>query len=520
MVSWPAVPLLKPFRALRYDEGAAGAIDDLVAPPYDVITPEARARLLARSPWNAVRLVRPDDPAEAARELADWQSRGVLVREEKPAVWLLEEEFTGPDGVRRTRRGIAARARLRPYGDGVVLPHENTFAAPKEARLQLLRATRVKPSPIFLLHHGRSPAPVGPVPPTLQATLDGVTSRLWRMDEPRAIERILAGVEGPLLIADGHHRYESALRFHEEDGSEATAHVLAVLVGIEDEGLEIFPTHRMTAGAVPDLDGRFRQTPSAGPAEAAAALAAVERDHPAFVLLRPEGAALVEGGDHEPRHGARGLAATLRGRVHGQRGRGRAGRGKREGNRRLPGAPADRPAGGGVRPRRRAYASEEHVLLPEADERAVPVSPSTSDREGLARGLPHRGGAVSRVLDELPTRLEREPGVGTGEGGDETTAIDAAAEAAVVERARVGRRWASRSSRRSSGGEPSATAAAGSPSSATRSTEASTRSAEFPSSRSRSRLPGARRWTTSSSASCTTSGAARSGLRAEARARF
>ena len=319
MVSWPAVPLLKPFRALRYDEGAAGPIDDLVAPPYDVITPEARARLLARSPWNAVRLVRPDDPAEAARELADWQSRGVLVREEKPAVWLLEEEFTGPDGVRRTRRGIAARARLRPYGDGVVLPHEDTFAAPKEARLQLLRATRVKPSPIFLLHHGRSPAPVGPVPPTLQATLDGVTTRLWRMDEPRAIERILAGVEGPLLIADGHHRYESALRFHEEDGSEATAHVLAVLVGIEDEGLEIFPTHRMTAGAVPDLDGRFRQTPLAGLAEAAAALAAVGA-RPSGVRAAPAGGSRA-GRRRRPRarHGARGLAATLRGRVHGQR---------------------------------------------------------------------------------------------------------------------------------------------------------------------------------------------------------
>jgi uncharacterized protein (DUF1015 family) len=299
MVSWPAVPLLKPFRALRYDEGAAGPIDDLIAPPYDVITPEARARLLERSPWNAVRLVRPDDPAEAARELAEWQSRGVLVREEKPAIWLVEEEFTGPDGVRRTRRGIAARARLRPYGDGVVLPHEDTFAAPKEARLQLLRATRVKPSPIFLLHHGKSPAPVGPAPPTLQATLDGVTTRLWRVAEPRAIERILAGVEGPLLIADGHHRYESALRFHEEDGSEATAHVLAVLVGIEDEGLEIFPTHRVTAGDVPDLNGRFRQTQLAGAAEAVEALGAVRRDHPAFVLLRPEGAALVEGGDHE-----------------------------------------------------------------------------------------------------------------------------------------------------------------------------------------------------------------------------
>jgi len=161
MVSWPAVPLLKPFRALRYDEGTAGPLDDLVAPPHDVITPEARDRLLARSPWNAVRLVRPDDPAEAACELAEWQQRGVLVREERPAVWLLEEEFTGPDDVRRTRRGVVARVRLRPYGDGVVLPHEGTFAAPKEVRLRLLRATRVKPSPIFLLQHGTARRPVG-----------------------------------------------------------------------------------------------------------------------------------------------------------------------------------------------------------------------------------------------------------------------------------------------------------------------------------------------------------------------
>ena len=293
MVSWPAVPLLKPFRALRYDEGTAGTLDDLVAPPYDVITPAAREALLARSPWNAVRLVRPDDPAEAARELVDWQERGVLVREQRPAVWLLEEEFTGPDDIRRRRRGIVARVRLRPYGDGVILPHEGTFTAPKEARLRLLRATRVKPSPIFLLQHGSAPAPAGD--PDLEAELDGVTSRLWRIDDPDEIRRVLAGVEGPLLIADGHHRYETGLRFHEEDGTEATAHVLAVLVSIDDEGLEIFPTHRVAAGVVPELDGRFRQTPLAGPGDAAAALAGVARDHPAFVLLRPDGAALVEG---------------------------------------------------------------------------------------------------------------------------------------------------------------------------------------------------------------------------------
>lgn len=295
MVSWPAVPLLKPFRALRYDAGAAGPLDDLVAPPYDVITPEAHDRLLARSPWNAVRLVRPDDPEKAARELADWLERGVLVREERPAAWLLDEEYTGPDGVRRIRRGIVARVRLRPYGEGVVLPHEDTFSAPKEARLRLLRATRVKPSPIFLLHHGTAPAPEGE--PDLSAELDGVVSRLWRIDDPAAIERVLAAVEEPLLIADGHHRYETALRFHEEDGTEETAYVLSVLVGLDDPGLEIFPTHRVTSGTVPELDGQFRQTPLAGAGEAAAALAAVSRDRPAFVLLQPGGAALVEGSE-------------------------------------------------------------------------------------------------------------------------------------------------------------------------------------------------------------------------------
>jgi uncharacterized protein (DUF1015 family) len=292
MVSWPAVPLLKPFRALRYDVGAAGPLDDLVAPPYDIITPEVHARLLARSPWNAVRVVRPDPPEEAAVALADWRGRGILVREERPAVWLLEEEFTGPDGVRRTRRGFAARVRLEPYEAGVVLPHEHTFAAPKEARLRLFRAARTKPSPIFLLHHGTAPAPEGE--PQIVAELDGVVSRVWRMDDPASVADVLAGVEEPLLIADGHHRYETAVRFHEEDGSEETAHVLAVLVGKDDEGLEIFPTHRLTGGTVPELDGRFRLTPLAGPEEASAALGAAPRDRAAFVLVGPQGSALVE----------------------------------------------------------------------------------------------------------------------------------------------------------------------------------------------------------------------------------
>jgi uncharacterized protein (DUF1015 family) len=292
MVSWPAVPLLKPFRALRYDVGAAGPLDDLVAPPYDVLTREAHDRLLARSPWNAVRLIRPEQPEAAARALVDWEAHGVLVREARPAVWILEEEFTGPDGVARVRHGLAARVRLEPYAAGVVLPHELTFPEATRARLELLRATRVKLSPVFLLHHGSAPAPVGE--PVATAILDGVRSRLWQVDDRARIEAVLADVRGPLLIADGHHRYEAALRFHEEEGGEETAHALAVLVSKEDSGLEIFPTHRLAVGAVPQLDGQYRQTPLPAPGEAGAALAAVAPGKGAFVLVRPEGETLVE----------------------------------------------------------------------------------------------------------------------------------------------------------------------------------------------------------------------------------
>src|SRR5918992_3202389 len=138
MVAWLAVRLAKPFRALRYDEERAGRLDDLVAPPHDVITPDMRAGLLAASPHNSVRLVDPDDPEEAGRLLRDWRDAGVVVREDEPAIWVLEEEFSGPDGTTRSRRGIAARVRLEPYTNGRVLPHERTFPRQKETRLALL----------------------------------------------------------------------------------------------------------------------------------------------------------------------------------------------------------------------------------------------------------------------------------------------------------------------------------------------------------------------------------------------
>lgn len=292
MVAWAAMPLLKPLRALRYDAAKAGPLDDLVSPPHDVITPERKARLLAASPYNAVRLVRPDDPDEAAGMLAEWRETGILVREEKPAVWALEEEFTGPDARTRTRRGLAARVRLEPYESGRILPHERTFERAKDTRLPLLRATRTKLSPVLLLHEGAGPDPPSS-PPDLEAQLDGARSRLWRLDEPGTIEQALERIEGRLIIADGHHRYETALRFHEEEGSKETGYVLAVLVSREDPGLTIFPTHRLIESAPPELDGHFNLQPLEGGAAAAvAALDRLPRDRAAFVMLRPEGAVL------------------------------------------------------------------------------------------------------------------------------------------------------------------------------------------------------------------------------------
>jgi uncharacterized protein (DUF1015 family) len=279
------MPLVKPFRALRYAAGSEGPVDALVSPPYDVISPAMHERLLAASPYNAVRVVRPDDPEEAARLLAEWQAEGILIREEEPAVWLLEEDFAGPDGVARTRRSLVARAVLEPYERGVVLPHERSFPKPRRGRLRLLEATRTKLTPILLLHEGSGPPPPPERPPDLEATLDGVTSRLWRLDANAA-----AGIEPPLVIADGHHRYEAALRFHEGDGSEETAHVLAALVSTRDPGLTIFPTHRVAESA----RIRVQTDGTKGVAEALEELAALPRARAGFVMIGPAGATVVE----------------------------------------------------------------------------------------------------------------------------------------------------------------------------------------------------------------------------------
>jgi uncharacterized protein (DUF1015 family) len=223
--------VVKPFRAERYDESRAGPLEQLVAPPYDVITPEQRADFLNRSPYNVVHLTLPDDAAEAGRELEEWRRQGVLSRDQEPANWLLSQQYTGPDGVSRTRSGLVTSLRAEPYESGVVLPHERTHAGPKEGRLQLLRATKTQLEPIFLLYEG------DPLePPAREPDLENGGDRLWRIETAPRFDDV------QLLIADGHHRYETALAYATEGGS---PYLMVVLVPTRQEGLTIFPTHRI-----------------------------------------------------------------------------------------------------------------------------------------------------------------------------------------------------------------------------------------------------------------------------------
>jgi uncharacterized protein (DUF1015 family) len=283
------VPRIKPFRALRYDPAAVGPIESVVAPPHDVISDARRDELLATSPHNIVRLIRPSDAADAGRLIREWQDEGVLVRDAEPAVWVMDESFTGPDGEARTRRSLLARVRLEPYGEGEVYPHERTFGRQKAQRLELLRATKTKLSPIFLMHDG--PSPDDPAAPhDIELDFEGVHVRLWRVPEPEATA-LAESVRTPLVIADGHHRYETALRYHQEEGTEESAHVLAALVSRTDPGLEIFPTHRLAGEPVPALNGRFRVTQVGDPL---AALDGLGRERPGFVLLDRDGARLAE----------------------------------------------------------------------------------------------------------------------------------------------------------------------------------------------------------------------------------
>jgi uncharacterized protein (DUF1015 family) len=255
---------IEPLRALHYDLDKTGGLQPVLAPPYDVIDAEQRAELEARSPYNVVRIDLPvgDDPyAEAARVLDQWRKQGIVAQDDEPALWALEQDYTGPDGERRTRRGFLARVRVENYGAGRIRPHERTHPGPKEDRLKLTRATQANLSPIFSLFSDpggaawRTVASPRAAQPWGEATDDdGTVNRMWRVGAPEAIDAVKRTLnDAELLIADGHHRYETARVYADEIGGEGPhRYVLMCLVALEDPGLTVFPTHRLLRGLRPD----------------------------------------------------------------------------------------------------------------------------------------------------------------------------------------------------------------------------------------------------------------------------
>ena len=254
---------VQPLKTLRYDPAAAGPLGDLIAPPYDVIDERMRAQLAGRSPYNVVGIDLPDSYEEAARLLDDWRQKGVLVQEDEPAMWVLRQDYTAPDGSARTRTGFFARVRVEDYGAGRIRPHERTHPGPKEDRLNLTRATGANLSPIFSLFPDASGAARETLARAAEAEPfagvtdhEGTANTLWRVDDPDAVAALQGALaDAELLIADGHHRYETARVYADEIGGEGDhRYVLMLLVALEDPGLLVFPTHRLLTGLKDDAE--------------------------------------------------------------------------------------------------------------------------------------------------------------------------------------------------------------------------------------------------------------------------
>jgi uncharacterized protein (DUF1015 family) len=263
------MPQLLPFRGVRYT-AAAGPLSDVLAPPYDVISPAQQRALEERSPYNAVRLELAEGGEErygrVAALLADWQSRGVLARDEAPMLYVYEQQFNEA-GRDYTRRALLVDVEAQPWEEGAVKPHEFTMSGPKEDRLKLLEATKTQFSPVFMIARDRAgqlsqflELQIASRPPDEEATsIDGEHHRLWVIEAGRYEMRQLA----PLLsesfyIADGHHRYETAVNYKQRQSEGRTLErddparfAMTAVVAASDPGLVIRPIHRIVPRPAP-----------------------------------------------------------------------------------------------------------------------------------------------------------------------------------------------------------------------------------------------------------------------------
>jgi len=264
---------IRAFRGIRYDLGKAGALSDLIAPPYDVIDQTLQQKLYDASPYNAIRVeLTKEQPGDtdtnnrytrAAITINDWLSSDVLVQDTARAMYVYEQEFT-VEGVTYRRRGFVARVRLEPFGTGRIFPHEETLSGPKADRLNLYRATGMNLSPVFGLYPDDANEAFSLFDSMLNKTLPleatdhlGVTSRLYLITDPNLLTKVTAALsDKPVFIADGHHRYETSLKYLEErqaagevsNEDAAPNFVMMMLVAMSDPGLIILPTHRLISG--------------------------------------------------------------------------------------------------------------------------------------------------------------------------------------------------------------------------------------------------------------------------------
>jgi uncharacterized protein (DUF1015 family) len=257
-------PLLEPFAALRYSDSSR--LGQVLAPPYDVIDADHRARLARSNSHNIVHLILPDDPVDpydrAARLLAQWRWDGTFQRDEEPTVTIMQQQFKTPDGSIRQRSGVFAAVSAESYEPGRVIPHERTHRGPKEDRLRLMRATRTALDSIFMLTRDADRSLAAFMAreqnrePDAIEDFEDMKILLWIVPGVRSAATLEALGQKPLYIADGHHRYETASAFCEERKKQGR--LLAYIVPVSDPGLVVLPAHRVVMGESIDREELLR----------------------------------------------------------------------------------------------------------------------------------------------------------------------------------------------------------------------------------------------------------------------
>jgi uncharacterized protein (DUF1015 family) len=265
---------VRPFRGLRFNPQQSAELGDEMCPPFDGISPEQREQLLARSPHNVVRLELPkpesegaDVYAQSAKQLQEWSASNVLIRDEQPTYYLMQEDYTDTTGLHQ-RIGIYAAVHLEEYERGIVLPHEHTRRGPKEDRLAMMEACVANFSPIMGLY--RDSGGIRPLllnemasrPPEFTAAMEGGSSfKVWAMQDAQASEELRTLLKRmPIYIADGHHRYETALAYRDNVrerekvrlDSQGSEFVMMCLIDVEDPGMQLHEFHRALSGLTND----------------------------------------------------------------------------------------------------------------------------------------------------------------------------------------------------------------------------------------------------------------------------